>query len=254
MSKLLIAVTKYFHGSSNPNIIRFQANDDTFALLGTGVYFYRKKDSAAGRGDYVYEVKIPSMKRIAPKDFKLDVNVIGEKLGITDALPTHPAAKSFVWWATDGWNEHVFANNLTRKEIVNILSQYMVNELHFDGMLADYPNGGEVLVLWKGAELLTPVLVPEGRMARIAKRIVADISEDRKLELFNNFWNDGRSHEKGITDEDVDPKQLEMGIKVEHEHSPDDEVAERITLDHLAEIDDYYTRLKTMEDEAGVEE
>lgn len=85
-------------------------------------------------------------------------------------------------------------------------------------------------------------------------RIAEEIDEDQKLELFDNFWEDGRSNKKEITKEDVDPKQLEMGIEVEHEHSPDDEIAERITLDHLAEIDDYYTRLKKMEDQAGVEE
>ena len=39
-------------------------------------------------------------------------------------------------------------------------------------------------------------------------------------------------------------KQLEMGIKVEHEHTEDEDKARRIALDHLDEKPDYYTKLK----------
>lgn len=39
-------------------------------------------------------------------------------------------------------------------------------------------------------------------------------------------------------------RQLEMGIKVEHEHTEDDDKARRIALDHLDEKPDYYTKLK----------
>lgn len=47
-----------------------------------------------------------------------------------------------------------------------------------------------------------------------------------------------------------DPKQLEMGIKVEMEHTNNKEVALCIALDHLVEFPDYYTRLEEMEEEA----
>ena len=43
-----------------------------------------------------------------------------------------------------------------------------------------------------------------------------------------------------------------MGMDVEMEHTTDKETAKRIALDHLAEIDDYYTRLKKMEEDAGI--
>jgi hypothetical protein len=49
---------------------------------------------------------------------------------------------------------------------------------------------------------------------------------------------------------DLDPKELEMGIEVELEHTDDKSKAREIALDHLTEIPDYYTRLKKMEDEA----
>lgn len=49
---------------------------------------------------------------------------------------------------------------------------------------------------------------------------------------------------------DFNPKQVEMGKKIELEHTNDPKIAEEITMDHLEEIPDYYTRLKDMEDEA----
>lgn len=49
---------------------------------------------------------------------------------------------------------------------------------------------------------------------------------------------------------DFDKKQLAMGIKVEREHTDDDDIAEAIAKDHLAEIPDYYTRLHSMEEQA----
>ena len=42
-------------------------------------------------------------------------------------------------------------------------------------------------------------------------------------------------------------KQLEKGIKVEHEHTTDNETATHIALHHLWELPDYYTRLKKVE-------
>lgn len=64
---------------------------------------------------------------------------------------------------------------------------------------------------------------------------------------FANFLANGRAKEKGLTAKDVDPKELKMGIEVEKEHTPDEDVVTRIALDHLAELPDYYTKLKKME-------
>lgn len=49
-------------------------------------------------------------------------------------------------------------------------------------------------------------------------------------------------------------KQLAIGAKIEREHTHSDSKAREIARDHLAEIPDYYTRLKKMEKEAGVKE
>ena len=44
-------------------------------------------------------------------------------------------------------------------------------------------------------------------------------------------------------------KQIKMGIKIEHEHSPDDNVAAEISKDHLTETPFYYDYLEEMESE-----
>ena len=64
----------------------------------------------------------------------------------------------------------------------------------------------------------------------------------------------GLSTKEGVTARDVDHVQLEKGIKVEMEHTKERKVAERIALDHLTEIPDYYDRLERMEREAKKEE
>jgi hypothetical protein len=67
---------------------------------------------------------------------------------------------------------------------------------------------------------------------------------------FVSFLGNGKAREQGFSEEDADPEQLKMGVEVEKEHTTNEDTAKRIALDHLAEIPDYYTRLKKMEDEA----
>lgn len=42
---------------------------------------------------------------------------------------------------------------------------------------------------------------------------------------------------------DVNPEELELGIRVEMEHTNDREIAKEIALDHLAEDPKYYSKL-----------
>lgn len=63
-----------------------------------------------------------------------------------------------------------------------------------------------------------------------------------------DFLTQGKSTKAGVTEKDVDPKELAMGIQVELEHTSDSETAKKIALDHLAEFSTYYTALKAMED------
>lgn len=67
--------------------------------------------------------------------------------------------------------------------------------------------------------------------------------------ILGDILTEGRS--KGFTGS-YDREQLRMGTKVEMEHTTIPLISEKIAKDHLAEIPDYYTRLKKMESEAGV--
>jgi len=69
------------------------------------------------------------------------------------------------------------------------------------------------------------------------------------LDFVKVFVHAGKAYEKQIKEEDVDAKELEMGIAVEHEHTTNEDIARRISLDHLSEISDYYTRLAKMEEQ-----
>jgi len=69
--------------------------------------------------------------------------------------------------------------------------------------------------------------------------------------ILSDLIHEGRSKN---FDGKYDSKELAMGIDVEKEHLPYPSIAEKIAKDHLAEIPDYYTRLKKMEAEGGVQE
>lgn len=75
--------------------------------------------------------------------------------------------------------------------------------------------------------------------------------ENYIYEMIYSFLGEGRS--KGFVGK-YDEEQLKMGIKIEYEHTSSALLSERIAKDHLAEIPDYYTRLKKMEEDAGVKE
>lgn len=47
-----------------------------------------------------------------------------------------------------------------------------------------------------------------------------------------------------------DPDEVKMGLEIEKEHTDSPAIAQQIVKDHLAELGDYYTRLKKMEKEA----
>jgi len=79
--------------------------------------------------------------------------------------------------------------------------------------------------------------------------------EETIYSLLTSFLNKGKYNESGKQIK-FDEKELEMGIKVEMEHTNDKDLAERIAKDHLTEIpgtgnnDGYYSLLERME--AGV--
>ena len=57
----------------------------------------------------------------------------------------------------------------------------------------------------------------------------------------------GLAAEKGITKKDVDAGELQKGIEVELEHTPNRDIAGEIALDHLAEDPRYYSKLQKID-------
>jgi hypothetical protein len=68
--------------------------------------------------------------------------------------------------------------------------------------------------------------------------------------VLSSILSEGYSKGKDVKH---DPKELEMGIKVEYEHTTNPLISRKISMDHLVEIPDYYTRLARMEKEAKAE-
>lgn len=89
-------------------------------------------------------------------------------------------------------------------------------------------------------------------MCRFAgkRRITPMDMEDAIYTLAAMFFGDGKAKEEGFKRQHADSRQLKIGVQVELEHTSNSKIAERIALDHLAEIPDYYTRLLKMEVDA----
>jgi len=70
--------------------------------------------------------------------------------------------------------------------------------------------------------------------------------EEKSYVLIQSFFSQGKFMKEG-QGKKFDSKEVEMGKNVEKEHTNNPVIALRITLDHLTEIPDYYTRLAQME-------
>jgi len=81
----------------------------------------------------------------------------------------------------------------------------------------------------------------------------AAIKKDHGVDIkdFKDQLKGGKADGKDITKYDL--KQVLMGVKIEQEHTTNKMMALEITMDHLEEIPDYYTRLEEMEEEAEEE-
>ena len=72
---------------------------------------------------------------------------------------------------------------------------------------------------------------------------------NKLLDLDESIIIDNPSMDDNRPDKNYDPKELEMGIKVELEdnHSDNEEIQKSIAKDHLDEDPKYYTKLKTID-------
>jgi len=86
---------------------------------------------------------------------------------------------------------------------------------------------------------------PDKKIHDLSDRL--KIKTDKFEAKIYGVLSDVIEHGNGVK---ADPKELAMGIKIEMEHTKYPELAKYISLAHLKEIPDYYTRLKKMEEEA----
>lgn len=96
-----------------------------------------------------------------------------------------------------------------------------------------------------GAQATSKAIKLETYRTAIKKDYGIDIKD------FKDQLKGGKADGKDITKYDL--KQILMGIKIEQEHTTNKMIALEITMDHLEEIPDYYSRLIEMEEEAEEE-
>ena len=95
-----------------------------------------------------------------------------------------------------------------------------------------------------------PHLMPKSKTPK--KKLIEEYSA-LALNLYKaakEYLDGGLSEKMDVGVNDVDKKELEMGKEVEKEHTSNMKMREQISLDHLAEIPSYYTRLNKMEEES----
>lgn len=137
----------FYHGSNSDNIVRFKTDDNKFSLLGTGVYFFKKKQAAFTYGQYIYKVKMKGLN-IAPVIFEFtkdEAIIFLNSLNINnvDFGKSPSGIMKPLWWALDGWDYY----GKSRVQVAEYLKDFMLR-LGYDGMLADYPNHGLTCVVW----------------------------------------------------------------------------------------------------------
>lgn len=144
-----------------------------------------------------------------------------------------------------------FINNFGKDAIKDLIKE---KKIKFDThAIADevinLDGAGHVLSLYDGNEVEQQVNGKTYFLYRQAKKNGGKVEKtaEEKIDFEKDLMEAGES--KGEKDK-VNETQLAMGKEVEKEHTTNPEIAEKITRDHLAEIPDYYTHLKEMEDNA----
>ena len=125
-------------------------------------------------------------------------------------------------------NNIVLRENFTQTELRFKLIDFFRNNTH--------PSIEEV------SEFMDTLQLDEGEFMKLVYDLLSDYARIGNI--------------KNMKDSDFNQEQLKMGIGVEMEHTPEDNIFYRyisksISKDHLPESDTYYTRLKKMESEFG---
>lgn len=175
-----------------------------------------------------------------------------------------------ILFTTDTVPKVGFPEEVIWKEDVNLTSADMIKAEEAMELLKPHEEDNDFTVTYKKEEAMMESLQCQFRtfVESYRKGDTTGIM-DVMLEAFDLIFNDHKDKIEGgkadrMTVNDIAKKhgvdvneiinQLEMGIKVEMEHTDDPDMSVEIALDHLEEIPDYYTRLDKMEKDAGITE
>lgn len=88
---------------------------------------------------------------------------------------------------------------------------------------------------------------PDKLVHKFAEKMNIDPKEleEEIYSILSDFFAYGKYNE--ISLDHVSKEELKKGIKIEMEHTRCPMIARRIALDHLSEMNDYYTKLEKME-------
>jgi len=147
----------------------------------------------------------------------------------------------YVTMSTKFAHEHAEHNLVVDEEDQHVLSLMVKSELIFNAS-----NPGEYF--YDGPEVKGKRHV--GKVYQSLRSINMNLGRANR---YLNKFSDKGLIPGGLADDsdesDFNPEELAKGIKVEMEHTDDEEVAKEISMDHLYESEDYYKFLSKMEKE-----
>ncbi len=101
-----------------------------------------------------------------------------------------------------------------------------------------HPKGGHVALIHKMIYAKVKGQLPSHSTREMGDHVRVRTAGAKVEDILPGGKGDGK------TDDDFDAEQVEMGMKVEMEHTSDPAIAHEIVMDHLAENPAYYSKLK----------
>ena len=201
-----------------------------------------------GNGGPSEEVRVEKVEELTEQEEKPAV----EKKADIDFDAIKTAIQPYGWSIDEEGFLHNRKGNNTGAQVTFKKGRYQLRFSNSGRLIFSTGNPSDfaeaIEKLWYAQKIDTPSADnTEDNVESAKKEDGVEKKAEEKIDFEKELMEAGES--KGKKDK-VNKEQLEMGKKVEKEHTTNPEIAEKITRDHLAEFPDYYTHLKEMEDNA----
>jgi len=138
----------------------------------------------------------------------------------------------------------------SQEEFDDELTQTGVMDIHkhrqlFDNVMKTYESDSEFHITLDAEFDVAKEKEPNLTFSKYVDRMVTHIVNQKMQNEANDKLSGGLAD--GCPDSDFDKKQIEKGVKVEKEHTPDKAIRKEIAKDHLTEHEKYYDFLEDME-------